>query len=78
MPLNINIGGVGTLGTGLLYNLVTGTTNSGDTGATTDRPVVNGAVISRNAGRGRSIYDVSPFIERRFPLFADKIALNPR
>ena len=77
-PLNINIGGVGTLGSGLPYNIVTGTTNSGDTGATTDRPVVNGAVISRNAGRGRSIYDVSPFIERRFPLFAERIALNLR
>jgi hypothetical protein len=78
IPLNINIGGFGTLGTGLPYNLVTGTTNSGDTGATTDRPVVNGAVISHNAGRGRSIYDASPFIERGFPLFADKIALNLR
>lgn len=77
-PLGINFGGVGTLGTGLPYNLVTGTTNSGDTGATTDRPVVNGAVISRNAGRGRPIYDVSPFVERRFPLVAEKLALNLR
>ncbi len=51
-PLNIHIGGVATLGSALPYNFVTGTTNSGDTGATTDRPVVNGAVISRNAGRG--------------------------
>ncbi len=77
-PLNINIGVVGTLGSGLPYNFVTGTTNSGDTGATTDRPIVNAAVISRNAGRGRSIYDVSPFIERRFSLVADRLALNLR
>jgi Carboxypeptidase regulatory-like domain/TonB dependent receptor len=77
-PWKINFGGVATLASGLPYNIVTGTTNSGDTGATTDRPVVNGAVISRNAGRGRPIYDVSPFIERRFPLVGDRIALNLR
>jgi hypothetical protein len=76
-PLKINLGGVATLASGLPYNIVTGTTNSGDTGATTDRPVVNGAVISRNAGRGRAIYDVSPFIERKFPL-GDRIGLNLR
>jgi len=77
-PLDIYIGGVATLASSLPYNLVTGTTNSGDTGATTDRPVVNGAVISRNAGRGRPIYDVSPFIERRFPLGSDRVSLKLR
>jgi hypothetical protein len=35
-PFKINIGGVGTLAGGLPYILLTGTTNSGDTGATTD------------------------------------------
>jgi hypothetical protein len=55
-PLDINFGGIGTFGSGLPYNIVTGTTNSGDTGATTDRPVVNGVVIPRNAGRGKPIY----------------------
>ncbi|MGH9530177.1 MAG: hypothetical protein ACRD2S_09705, partial [Terriglobales bacterium] len=77
-PLNINIGGVGTFGSGLPYNIVTGTNNSGDTGATTDRPVVNGVVIPRNAGRGRPVYDVSPFIERRFPLAGERVALSLR
>ncbi|MGC2246758.1 MAG: carboxypeptidase regulatory-like domain-containing protein [Terriglobales bacterium] len=77
-PLKINIGGVGTFGSGLPYNIVTGTTNSGDTGATTDRPVINGAVIGRNAGHGRPIYDVSPFIEREFPLVAERVRLNLR
>ncbi len=77
-PLNINLGGIGTFGSGLPYNIVTGTTNSGDTGATTDRPVVNGVVIPRNAGRGRAIYDVSPFIERRFSIFSERAALNLR
>jgi hypothetical protein len=77
-PLDINLGGIGTFGSGLPYNITTGTTNSGDTGATTDRPVVNGVVIPRNAGRGRSIYDVSPFVERRFKLFSERTSLNLR
>jgi hypothetical protein len=77
-PGKINVGGVATLGSGLPYNIITGTTNSGDIGATTDRPVVNGAVISRNAGRGRPIYDVSPFIEREIQLTAERLRLNLR
>jgi hypothetical protein len=78
VPSRIYVGGVATLGSALPYNIVTGTTNSGDTGATTDRPVVNGAVIPRNAGRGRPIYDLSPFIERRFRLGSERVSLNLR
>ena len=50
LPFKINFGGVMTLASGLPYNYVTGTVNSGDTGATTDRPVINGVVVGRNAG----------------------------
>jgi hypothetical protein len=74
-PFNINLGGVTTLGSGLPYNIVTGTTNSGDTGATTDRPVINGVVVGRNTGRGRPIYDFSPFIERPFVLGTERVRL---
>jgi hypothetical protein len=35
------------------------TVNNGDAGATTDRPVIGTAVVPRNAGRGRPIYDLS-------------------
>jgi len=73
-----DLGGVATLGSGLPYNIVTGTNNSGDTGATTDRPVIDGVVIPRNAGWGKPIYDISPVIEREFRLFSDPIALNLR
>ena len=66
-PLRIVIGGIGTLATGLPYNITTGVNNSGDTGATTDRPVINGVVIGRNTGRGTPIYDIQPFLERTFP-----------
>ncbi|HUI53434.1 MAG TPA: TonB-dependent receptor [Bryobacteraceae bacterium] len=66
LPFRIQFGGVASLASGLPYNLTTGTTNSGDTGATTDRPVINGVVVGRNTGHGRPIYDISPFLERAF------------
>lgn len=65
-PFKLVFGGVATLGSGLPYNIITGLTNSGDTRATTDRPVINGAVIGRNTGRGGAIYSVDPFVERVF------------
>lgn len=76
-PFKFRVGGVLTLGSGLPYNITTGTTNSGDTGATTDRPVVNGAVVGRNTGRGNPIYTFDPFIERPIP-FSERIQLNLR
>jgi len=66
-PLKITVGTVTTLATGLPYNVTTGVNNSGDTGGTTDRPVINGIVIGRNTGRGTPIYDFAPFVERSFP-----------
>src|SRR5262249_49723161 len=70
--------GVGTFASGLPYNIVTGTTNSGNTGATTDRPVINGAVIGRNAGRGNGIYSVDPFVSRSFPFFHERVQMDLR
>ena len=67
-PFGFNLGGISTLASGLPFNFVTGSNNSGDTGATADRPVINGAVIGRNAGRGRAIYEFSPFVENAFPV----------
>ncbi len=77
-PLKINFGGIMTLASGLPYNLTTGLNNSGDTGGTTDRPVINGVVVGRNTGRGRAIYEVSPFIERPFALGTERVQLNLR
>jgi Carboxypeptidase regulatory-like domain/TonB dependent receptor len=74
----VHFGGVGTFGSGLPYNIVTGTTNSGDTGATTDRPVINGTVIGRNAGRGNGQYSVDPFFSRAFPLYHERVTLDLR
>jgi hypothetical protein len=67
-PFGFTVGGVATVASGIPFNIVTGTNNSGDTGATTDRPVINGVVVPRNAGRGRATYDLSPFIEKEFAI----------
>jgi hypothetical protein len=77
-PFKIKLGGVATYGTALPFNITTGTNNSGDTGATADRPVVNGSVLRRNAGRGRDIYEFSPFIERPFRIVGERLSLNLR
>jgi hypothetical protein len=63
-PLRIHVGGIATLAGGLPYNLTTGLTNSGDTGATTDRPLINGVIVGRNTGRGTAVYYFDPYVER--------------
>jgi hypothetical protein len=78
LPLKITFGGVATLASGLPYNIVTGVNNSGDTGATTDRPVIDGVVVGRNAGRGNAIYEISPFLERPFTLWRERFHLDLR
>jgi hypothetical protein len=77
LPLKIHFGGVSTFGSGLPFNYVTGANNFGDSGATTDRPVIDGVVIGRNAGHGRPIYDVSPYLERPFA-FGERLRIDLR
>ncbi len=67
-PLQIQIGGVATLGSSFPFNIVTGVNNSGDLGATNDRPVINSHVIGRDTGHGQPIYTVDPFVARAFSL----------
>jgi hypothetical protein len=74
----INLGGVMTLASGLPYNYVTGSTNSGDLGATTDRPVIDGAVVGRNTGHGGAIYEVDPFLERVFAMGSNRFQTKLR
>ncbi|HUN88358.1 MAG TPA: TonB-dependent receptor, partial [Terriglobales bacterium] len=76
-PWKISLGGVATVASGVPYNITTGTTNSGDNGGTTDRPIVDGTVLRRNAGRGLPIYEVSPFVERPFGL-GERVTLDLR
>ena len=51
----LHYGSIVTVATGITLQLVTGTNNSGDTGATADRPVIGNVVVGRNAGRGGPI-----------------------
>ncbi|HSS76664.1 MAG TPA: TonB-dependent receptor [Thermoanaerobaculia bacterium] len=67
LPFSLRFGGVGEYGTGRPFNITTGADNNGD-GANTDRPVIDGHVISRNAGRGGDLYQITLFLERDFPL----------
>jgi hypothetical protein len=78
LPWKFQFGGIATLGTGLPYNLTTGANNFGDAGATADRPVIDGVVVGRNTGHGRPIYDLSPFLERTFALWTERVHLNLR
>jgi hypothetical protein len=76
-PWGFNMGGIATLASGLPFNYTTGTTNSGDSGATTDRPVIDGVVVGRNTGRGRPIYDFEPFVDKEFPI-KDRVHIKAR
>ncbi|MGA8111924.1 MAG: hypothetical protein WB974_20950, partial [Acidobacteriaceae bacterium] len=77
-PWGISTGGIATLAGGLPYNYTTGVTNSGDTGATTDRPVINGVVVGRDTGRGTPIYDVEPFVAKRITIVPERLSVNLR
>ena len=77
-PWKIEFGGISTVATGLPFNFITGANNSGDTGATADRPVINGVVVGRNAGRGTAIYDVSPFVGRTITFRRDRARVEMR
>ncbi|HSU81794.1 MAG TPA: TonB-dependent receptor [Thermoanaerobaculia bacterium] len=67
LPWELRFGGIAEYATGRPYNITTGADNNGD-GANTDRPVIDGRVIGRNAGRGDDLYQLTLFIERDFPV----------
>jgi hypothetical protein len=67
LPYHFTLGGLATLASARPFNITAGSDLNGD-GANVDRPVINGVVIGRNAGRGNALYDVSPFIEKDFAL----------
>ncbi len=67
LPWELRFGGLAEYGTGRPYNITTGVDNNGD-GALTDRPVIDGHVIGRNAGRGNDLYELTLFLERDFPV----------
>ena len=62
-----SFGTVTTLASGRPFNVTTGVDNNGDR-SNADRPVIDGALLGRNAGHGTPVYDVQTFAEREFRL----------
>jgi outer membrane receptor protein involved in Fe transport len=67
IPFGIVVGGVATAASGRPFNITTGADNNGDA-STADRPVINGQVAARNAGKGTSIFDLDAFVEKDFAI----------
>ncbi len=76
LPARFITGTFTTLASARPFNITTGADNNGD-GATSDRPVINGAVIGRNVGRGTPTYDAGIFLAREF-VFSERIRANFR
>jgi hypothetical protein len=63
-PYNVTAGTLMQFASARPFNSTTGADNNGD-GANNDRPVVNGAVISKSAFRGTGTQDIALFAEAR-------------
>jgi len=64
LPYNVTVGTLMQLASARPFNATTGIDNNGD-GANNDRPVVNGAVISKSAFRGTGTQDVGLYADWR-------------
>ena len=64
-PWDFTAGTVSMFASARPFNATTGIDNNGD-GANNDRPVINGAVISKSAFRGTPTSEVAAFGEKRF------------
>ncbi|HEY6806870.1 MAG TPA: TonB-dependent receptor [Pyrinomonadaceae bacterium] len=63
-PYSISAGTVTMLASARPFNATTGVDNNGD-GLNNDRPVVNGAVLSKSSFRGTGTQDVAVFVESK-------------
>jgi hypothetical protein len=66
-PYNFTAGTLTQLASARPFNATTGVDNNGD-GINNDRPVINGAIISKSAFRGTATSDVAVFVENRIKL----------
>jgi len=66
-PWNFTAGTLGMFASARPFNATTGVDNNGD-GANNDRPVINGAVISKSAFRGTATSEVAIFVENKIKL----------
>ncbi len=70
-PFDITAGTVSMFASARPFNATTGVDNNGD-GINNDRPVINGAIISKSAFRGTATSDVAAFVEKRFKFSESK------
>lgn len=75
-PWRFTAGTSVSLASGRPFNITTGTDNNGD-GITSDRPVLNGHLVGRNAGRGTPLYAVDLFVEKQMSL-GERLRLSVR
>ena len=66
-PWDFTAGTVSMFASARPFNATTGIDNNGD-GINNDRPVINGAIISKSAFRGTPTADIATFVEKRFKL----------
>jgi Carboxypeptidase regulatory-like domain/TonB dependent receptor len=66
-PWNFTAGTLGMFASARPFSATTGVDNNGD-GATNDRPVINGVVISKSAFRGAPTSEIAIFVENRIHL----------
>lgn len=75
VPLGFVVGGVVTAASGRPFNITTGADNNGDA-ANTDRPVIDGRVVGRNAGRNESTLTLDAFIEKSFGIAGRQFSIR--
>jgi Carboxypeptidase regulatory-like domain/TonB dependent receptor-like, beta-barrel len=75
-PLGLTAGFVSQLASARPFNATTGTDNNGDGSSRNDRPVIDGAVVSRYAFRGTPTCDADVFVEKRIPLSGRSVTLR--
>src|SRR5215213_3710497 len=66
-PFDITAGTVSMFASARPFNATTGVDNNGD-GVNNERPVIDGAIISKSAFGGTATSDVAAFVEKRFRL----------
>ncbi len=75
-PYGFILGGYAFLGQGYPINALTGVDNNGD-GNNSDRPVVNGGVVSRNWATAPNIYNLAASLQKNFKI-RERVGLNLR
>lgn len=65
LPFRFTLTGAAQISSGFPFNSLTGVDNDGD-GSSSDRPVIHGAVVGRNTGRGTAIYTFDTALQKIF------------